>query len=241
MGNFEGPLIEAVEKIPGFLFPIACTGTMWLLNHQAARRHRGGLLEIGIFQGKYFSVLARSAQATGERLLGIDNFMYSPEAAVRAAIEGNPATRAVRLTIWSGESRQYGAKQITAALDGPARFVSVDGSHDAPDVEADLRLAEAVLADHGVVALDDYLNPRALGVHEAANVVLRAHSRLKPFALFGNKLFLARPSHRDGYKAVAEEFFAMSEAPEGHAYRNLSALGRDHVEQTLWGARLVVM
>ncbi len=241
MSTHEKKLVEAVDAIPGFLFPIACAGTMALLNYQKSSNVRGGLLEIGIFQGKYFSVLARSAQDTGERLLGIDNFMYSPEELARASIAGHPDTREADVLIWAGESRSFEARAIIDALGGKARFVSVDGSHSAGDVAGDLALAEAVLAPRGIIAVDDFLNPRALGVGEAAHHYLRAHEDLKPFALFGNKLFLAaRASHRE-LKQTVEDFFFKSELPEGQAYRNLLELGRDQVEQDLWGSRLLVM
>ncbi len=241
MSTHEKKLIEAVDAIPGFLFPIACAGTMALLNHQRAHNIRGGLLEVGVFQGKYFSVLARSAQDTGERLLGIDNFMYSPEEIARASIAGHPETRDADVLIWAGESRSYDAATIIDALGCRARFVSIDGSHSAGDVAGDLALAEAVLAPRGIIAVDDFLNPRALGVGEAAHHYFRTHQDLKPFALFGNKLFLAaRGFHRELKQAV-EDFFTKSELPEGQAFRNLRELGRDQVEQDLWGARLVVM
>ena len=241
MSTYERNLVEAVDAIPGFLFPVACAGTMALLSHQKASRVCGGLLEVGIFQGKYFSVLARSAQETGERLLGIDNFMYSPEECAKAAIAGHPDTREADVVIWAGESRSFDAAAIIAALGGKARFVSIDGSHAAGDVSGDLALAEAVLAPDGIIAVDDFLNPRALGVGEAAHHYFRTHSHLKPFALFGNKLFLADQSLQEGLKRVVETFFVMSELPDAEAYRNLVKLGRDQVEQDLWGSRLVVM
>ena len=241
MSTYEKNLIDAVDTIPGFLFPVACAGTMALLNHQKARGIRGGLLEIGIFQGKYFSVLARSAQDTGERLLGIDNFMYAPEATARAALAGHPETRDAPVTIWAGASDTFTAASIESELGGKARFVSIDGSHAAADVANDLALAEAVLNPQGIIAVDDFLNPRALGVGEATHLHFRMHARLRPFALFGNKLFLAAEAMAPAMAAVIANFFLMSELTEGHAYRNLLALGRDQVEQDLWGTRLVVM
>ena len=241
MSTFERDLIDAVDAIPGFLFPVACAGTMALLNHQTVSGCRGGLLEIGVFQGKYFSVLARSAQQAGDGLLGIDNFMYSSEATARASLAAHPDTREAAVTIWTGASDTFSAAAIRDVLGGPARFVSVDGSHAAIDVANDLAIAESVLAPHGIIAVDDFLNPRALGVGEATHVYFRSHARIKPFALFGNKLFLAPAAIAAAMGEVASNFFLMSELAEGHAYRNLLALGRDQVEQDLWGTRLVVM
>lgn len=241
MSHHDTALLDAVEKIPGFLFPIACTGTMWLLNHQKSQGYTGGLVEIGVFQGKYFSVLARSAQEAGERLLGIDSFVYSDRDTVVASLAREASTRDAPVTIWSGESKQFDAEAVEAEIGGKARFFSVDGSHDAVDVTGDLLLAAEVLDEHGVLAIDDFLNPRALGVGEAAHLVLHDRSDLRPFALFGNKLFMSRPAHVERYKATVERFFELNDAIEGEAYRNLMALGRHQVEQDLWGARIIVM
>lgn len=241
MSVSEAALIESIEAIPGFLFPIACAGTMTLLRHQTGLKWRGGLLEIGIFQGKYFAVLARSAQDAGERVLGIDNFMYAPAETVWAALAAHPATRDAAATIWSGCSSTFTAAAIKRELRDAVRFASIDGSHTAYDVGGDLVLAEAVLAPHGILAIDDFLNPRALGVGEAAHAFFRDRRHLQPFALFGNKLFVAHATFARRYRDVVEGFFQRTPLPEGEAYRNLAALGADQVEQDLWGTRLVVM
>ena len=241
MSVFETRLIEAVERIPGFLFPVACAGTMALLRHQTARGWRGGLLEIGVFQGKYFSVLARSAQESGDRLLGIDNFMYASVDTAWAALAAHPDTRDARVSIWSGCSCTFTPEAIETELGAGVRFAGIDGSHAAADVAGDLALAEHVLAPHGILAIDDFLNPRALGVGEAAHVFFRTRPQLRPFALFGNKLFVARAVYAEAYRDVVKTFFRQTTLPEGEGYRNLVALGADQVEQHLWGACLVVM
>lgn len=236
-GSFE----EHVEGIPGFLFPVAAGGTAWLLRHQEASGIRGGLLEIGVFQGKYFAVLARSAQTGGDRLLGIDSFVYSDEALVGRALDRHPDTRSADWRLWAKPSGAVTGQAIRSELAGPARFVSIDGSHDAPDVLADLGLAESVLSQVGVIAVDDFLNARALGVGEAVHRYFASRPPLLPFALFGNKLFLCRAAAAERYRDVVDGFFEETGLPEGQAYRDLSRLGREHVEQTLFGSRLLVM
>lgn len=234
-------LDAALAQIPGFLFSSAAHGTAWLLMEQAEDNLKGGILEVGVFRGKYFSVLAMATQSTGERLLGIDNFMFSPEEAVHTALAANPGTAKCDYRILPRSSRDVSGEEILSTLGGPARFVSVDGSHEAEDVYQDLVLTSGILSPHGIVAIDDFLNPRALGVGEATHRFLEAHRDLIPFALFGNKLFACRLPFRDRYHKSIHRFFRATHLPDGSAYRDLAGLGLEHVEQRLHGHTLLVM
>ncbi|MCJ2023604.1 class I SAM-dependent methyltransferase [Methylobacterium sp. J-067] len=241
MRKLNDDLDSVLAPIPGFLFSSAAHGTAWLLIHQAEADFKGGILEIGIFRGKYFSVLAMGSQFTGERLMGIDNFVFSPEEAVHTALSANPGTAECDYRIIARSSRNVSEEEILSTLGNPARFVSVDGSHEAEDVYQDLILTSGILSPHGIIAIDDFLNPRALGVGEATHRFLGAHRDLIPFALFGNKLFTCRLPFRDEYQESIHRFFDTSDLPEGHAYRKLVGLGKEHVEQRLHGHTLLVM
>lgn len=241
MKNLDDDLDAALAPIPGFLFSSAAHGTAWLLMEQAESEFKGGILEIGVFRGKYFSVLAMSAQFTGERLLGIDNFVFSPEEAIHASMSANAKTAECDYRVLAQSSRDVSAEEILSILGGPARFVSVDGSHEEEDVYQDLVLTSGILSPHGIIAIDDFLNPRALGVGEATHRFLGTHRDLIPFALFGNKLFTCRLPFRDKYHESIHRFFGTSDLPDGDAYRNLAGLGRDHIQQKLHGHSLLVM
>ncbi len=104
-------LDAALAQIPGFLFSSAAHGTAWLLMEQAEGNLKGGILEIGVFRGKYFSVLAMATQSTGERLLGIDNFMFSPEEAVHTALAANPGTAKCDYRILPRSSRDVSGRR----------------------------------------------------------------------------------------------------------------------------------
>src|SRR5580704_9674733 len=69
---------RVTDPIQGWLFPLTAVRTLDLLDWQAACGVRGGLLEIGVFCGKYFSVLLHSANATGENVVGVDVFEFAP-------------------------------------------------------------------------------------------------------------------------------------------------------------------
>eukprot|EP00808_Paulinella_micropora_P000523 g82184.t1 len=115
--------------------------------------------------------------------------------------------------ILSADSLSLSAADVTRAAQGPVRMFSIDGSHTEAAVLSDLRLAEASLAEGGLVLLDDALNADWPGVAAGlARYSLEqqkppssrdgsngSSSGLLPFALGYNKAFLARREWREGY------------------------------------------
>ena len=80
----------------------------------------------------------------------------------------------------------------------PARFISIDGGHDEPTVHRDLLLAESVLAEGGIVALDDFNNDHWMGVREGFYSYMFSRepgTRLAPFLHAANKLYLTSERH----------------------------------------------
>src|SRR5262249_39740941 len=121
-----------------------------------------------------------------------DTFATITEEVVRGHLRD--AVPAAEPILIKGRSTEYDADSLlSGVLRAPPRFISVDGSHETHDVLWDLALAEQMLATDGIVALDDFLNPLALGVNEAANRFFSVPRQLVPFAYIANKLFLARP------------------------------------------------
>ncbi|HKT20804.1 MAG TPA: class I SAM-dependent methyltransferase [Stellaceae bacterium] len=86
---------------------------------------------------------------------------------------------------------------------GPARLFSIDGGHWQEIVESDLRLAEATIAAHGVIALDDFL--RVGWPNVTAGYFAWYGSRRKPlvpFAMGFNKLYLCHEGHVAFYQEL---------------------------------------
>ncbi len=190
---------RVVDPIQGWLIPQAAIRTLDLLEFQEARGAGGGVLEIGVFCGKYFSLLLHSANTMDSAAVGIDTFEYAPVNQVIDLLGRNGAD-ASRVRMLSGYSRNFSAGEVRASLAGPARFISVDGSHEKPDVRHDLSLSDALLAEEGIVAADDFLNPLCMGVTEIVIEYLAASAAtLVPFAFIPNKLLLCRPGMHDLY------------------------------------------
>jgi hypothetical protein len=110
------------------------------------------------------------------------------------------------------------------------------------DVLWDLRLAEQLTSKEGVVAVDDFLNPIALGVNEAVHQFFLQPRNLVPWAYLPNKLFLARPASAYRYKTFLEEMVLRDEiSPESKRFRENLLNGRHHVEVSLFSEKILIV
>jgi hypothetical protein len=121
----------------------------------------GDLLEIGTFEGRFFIAMAMLLEP-GEHALGIDVFTW-PNPRVFDHFLANCAGAKLApgsYAAWKVDTRTITPADLRARLPaGVARFVHVDGEHDAECLTQDLELAHAVLHADGVIAVDDMLHP----------------------------------------------------------------------------------
>jgi hypothetical protein len=202
----ESFLTERTEKVTGWLLDYAARISTAFLNFQDEAKMPGSLMEIGVYGGKYFSLLYRSAERRGSNLVGIDPFEHFTPEQVSQNI-GAPVPHA-NIHFLKGLSADFRAADLMPALGEKARFVSVDGSHDAVDVLGDLHLAYDVLQPKGIVSLDDFFNTECFGVIEAVCRFLDRKPGLIPFLFTSNKLFMAPHYAVQGYYDFVEQFAA---------------------------------
>jgi hypothetical protein len=209
-----------------------------IMNFQDLQQWSGGVLEIGVYQGKYLAALYRKARQRNARTVGVDTFQWKPlTGLVEPFREIFGELHDLKLLECS--SRDLSATAILEHLGGrQAAFISIDGDHSAEAVEADLKLATEVLAPHGVLSVDDFLNPRAIGVSEGAyRFFLAGGAGLKPFVYCANKLYACHPEYYVAYKGAIESLTdERRELPFIQAFHKLAENGRHWVEQSLLGA-----
>lgn len=154
----------ALPKIEGWLWPEAALLSAVLLRGQTKAEISGPLLEIGVWRGKYLSLLYRCSTET---VIGIDTFgTRLLQEIVRTHIKDTSGS-VERLVLIRSDSTKITPSQILAETKNSlVRWISIDGSHEAKDVLSDLKLSESLLAGNGVIAIDDFLNSRAIGVSE---------------------------------------------------------------------------
>lgn len=169
-----------------------------IMETQRAAGLKGSAVEIGIHRGRSMIALCLGLQAD-EKAYAIDVFEQQQlnrdhsGSGDLAAFERN----LTRFNIPDGtvviDPRSSQAVVAQDVLDqaGPARIFSVDGGHWAAIVKSDLHLAEACIAAHGVIALDDFHRPEWPEVSQGYFAWFADRAKpVVPFAIGLNKLYL---------------------------------------------------
>jgi hypothetical protein len=234
---------RGLPQFDGWCHPEAALLTLWLMQYQAKLRYESAAFEIGVYKGKYLSVLYHRAHQTGQRVVGVDTFGWSsPDEVISLFARVFGSSENVSLV--REDSMRLAPRRVIEMLGGRrASFISVDGDHAAHAVQSDLKLSKKVLGEGGIVAVDDFLNPRAISVSEGVyRFFLKTGERsLTPFAHCANKLFLAQRQHHDQYAEALEEFvLSMPHLPMVQEFNRQLAAGRAYVEQELLGSKVLI-
>lgn len=195
--------LDAFRGIEGWMADEAADLTSRLFQWQRPMQAVTGVLELGVFKGRYLSLLASLAQGTGAPVVGVDAFTsrvgeqipqadrdYARDVALATvaalAPGGEPPTLLVAFTA------DVDLRTLRGLSPGGYSFISVDAGHLAADVQADLAMVGQLVTEHTIIAADDVFNPQTPGVMEGLCRYFGAHPRtvLAPFAWAGNKLFL---------------------------------------------------
>ncbi|MFM9847449.1 MAG: class I SAM-dependent methyltransferase [Hyphomicrobiaceae bacterium] len=164
-----------------------------LMRIQTSLGVKGPVAEIGTFEGRFFIALAH-ALADGEKALGIDLFDW-PNPQVIDRFEANCAKHGVpadRRITWRADSRSMAPDDLLAKLDGQrVRLFHVDGEHSRHALTRDLELATAVLADGGVIVLDDMLHPGYPTLMVAVQDYLQRHPDMVVLCIIDRETIVA--------------------------------------------------
>lgn len=190
----------AWQDVEGWLYPNAIELIDFIDRCQDKMDVRGHLGEIGLYHGKLFIFLYLLARG-GENVVGVDLFTQDNREPFDANL-GRYTYPGKDPVIVESDSVELGADDFIELAGGRYRMLSVDGGHLVDEVLHDLCVANAVLADGGVVLLDDYFDPRWHGVSEAVNRFFMAGDdvRIAPFLYAGNKTFFATTPHHRAYR-----------------------------------------
>ena len=192
------------QRVKGWLDPYSANFIASLSGIQRNNGIVGALGEIGVYAGRLFIILKLTA-APDEKCFAVDVF---EDQGLNIDQSGANASRQAfvdNVRSWAGDAdisimQQSSTSLQPADLPSPCRLVSIDGGHTEEITVSDLRLVEAVLHERGVAILDDFFNQSWPGVATGvAKYLLDLSSKLRPFAITPNKVYLARP--------VAHEFY----------------------------------
>jgi hypothetical protein len=176
---------------------------------QRAKQITGGVAEIGVHHGKLFIGL-RLLQRGGEKSVAIDIF-GDQELNIDGSGHGNLEKFINNVNLWSsmddvvvhqGDSTKLTPETLRGLAGGDIRFFSVDGGHTEEIVFSDMKLAEATLADGGIVIADDVFNEQWPGVAVGTLRYLEDGAKLTPFLIGFNKVFFAQPDYCELYRSA---------------------------------------
>lgn len=165
---------------------------------------QGGATEIGVHHGKLFILLNQviephypsyAVDVFGLQHLNIDK-----------SGEGNKGIFLQNLADydrWKGDNThilEMDSLSLTNQIpDNSMRFVSIDGGHTVEHTINDLKIAERIVANEGVVILDDIMGVYWCGVTEGYIKYSMTYPTIVPFAMGHNKLYLCKLSHHTYY------------------------------------------
>jgi hypothetical protein len=179
-----------VDKIGGFLATLNIAVWDAFLGYQESICTAGHLMEIGVYKGKSAAILAHHQRA-GEQLWLVDSSHFIDEA--RANI-GHLSPHEIRYL--KQKSVDLHRNTELSSLCRSYRWIHIDGEHTGQALATDLALAHTLLADDGVICIDDFFNPAYPQVAAATFSFLHSHPfDLTLFACGHNKGYLARPTY----------------------------------------------
>jgi hypothetical protein len=197
--------------VTGFLEPEILLVLDVLNAAQRAKQISGAVAEIGVHHGKLFIAL-RLLQRPGEKSVAIDIF-DDQELNIDGSGHGSLEKFVNNVKLWSsmddvvlhqGDSTKLEPAKLRELAGGDVRFFSVDGGHTEEIVYSDMKLAEATLADGGIVIADDVFNEQWPGVAVGTLRYLEDGAKLAPFLIGFNKVFFAQPDYCAFYRAEVE-------------------------------------
>lgn len=237
--------IELVEQIlprlRGWLFPEAACMTCHLVRKQTDWGVRGGGVEIGVYEGRYLSLIHKLLAERSDIMVGIDTFQFISQTEVVRALTTALGAMPSNLYLIERDSATILPEEIYGWAKGKPTIISIDGDHSAAAVKRDLVLADAVLGDGGLVIADDFMNHFAVGVTEGIYSYLSEKTvGLAPCVFIGQKLFFCRPADAERYRAAAFQFGQYGTLKSCEVFRDYLGRSRAYVEPSIAGHKVVM-
>ncbi|KAK9796247.1 hypothetical protein WJX73_001353 [Symbiochloris irregularis] len=191
------------STIQGWMVPIHA----WLVGLFTRHQHNlgiwGAVGEIGVFQGKLFIALSGFSHPS-ETIVAADWFDGGGQ--TRGYYEKFTANlvkylglQTSQMFTYQGDSNELTPQWFSERSIPYFRLLSIDASHDLKLVLRDFNLAACLMMDGGIVIADDFGSTSWMGVNAALYNFVLEQSRIVPFMLTNNKLYLTTVSHHAQY------------------------------------------
>ena len=192
----------------GGVFTVAVSITDVLMRMQIRLGLRGDFAEIGVLEGIYIHQLYPYLN-NDEVCYAIDPYFELPDLRekVRLDFQSRYGLKNQVQFLYESSLSLSPEKLIREGSPG-IRFLSIDGDHSEKYVLNDLVLAQKILVDGGIVAVDDYFDPLSPGVSIGmTRYFLESNNeRLAVLISGGNKVFLTTKGEYLSYRLLLEKF-----------------------------------
>jgi SAM-dependent methyltransferase len=215
LADVNAYLSTGIHAVDGWCIP-QLWQTLWPLYREIGD---GPVAEIGLFEGKFFIGLCKTfgvgSQNRGAAIDVFDMQQFNLDGAgvgkldvvKRNLVMHGIAEDAVSFVQADSLALTHRDADRLVREIGQFHFFSVDGCHEVVHTVNDIEFAMSVMANHGIIAVDDYTNPNWPGVQEAvARMYLSRDFRFIPLAVTCNKLLLASCSYHAAYLRAIEAY-----------------------------------
>ena len=187
MSKFQ-EYIEASEDVEGWFNPESAGVWDSFLGFQERSGIEGDFLEIGVWHGKS-ALLSTMHSRENERCIFVD--VAIREEAKK--IIGNVKTENT-FFIQAKSGRILNSKVLFEKGSENFRWIHIDGAHTRQHVVGDLKLADMLLCENGVVAVDDFMSASYPQITAGVfDFLMNSESRMSMFFCGFNKAYLIRP------------------------------------------------
>ena len=203
MSKFQD-YIEASEGVEGWLSPESAGAWDSLLGFQERSGVEGDFLEIGVWHGKS-ALLSTMHSRENERCIFVDVAIRED---AKKIIGNVKAQNTFFIQAKSGQILH--SKVLFERGSENFRWIHIDGAHTGQQVSGDLKLADLLLGEHGVVAVDDFMNVMYPQVTASVfEFLMNNRGRLSLFLCGFNKGYLIRPLAFPNYmKHIADNLIS---------------------------------
>lgn len=210
---FRDYVLDIHKNIKGGTRVTSFEPLLLIFNFQQIYQIFGSIGELGVKDGRFF-IGVQNLKRAGEKTFAIDIFdeqTFNSDGSGKRN-EKTPvaffenvdkyAFEPEMMSYMKKDSLDMNLSDILNILQnkGTFRFFSIDGGHTAEHTFNDLKIAEQLVHNTGIIALDDYLNSNWLGVHQGfAYYNLLYKPKFIPLMQSSNKLFLCNYTFRNKY------------------------------------------
>lgn len=181
------------SDVGGFFMPLAMATWDFLFSAQEALNIEGGMLEIGVFQGK--SGLLSCLYMSPEEPAFFLDLHEVPQARERLATAKPDNIHFLKMN-----SVDALRDESLSRMRGSLRWVHIDGEHTGYATRADLDTAAYLLSAQGIICVDDFFSfkyPQLTAV--VYQFLLENPFTFKMFLASGNKCYICRSSAVQAY------------------------------------------